>query len=113
MQVVPGVYLILKFIPKSGVQLKIPHSIAKDMPLANKEGDVGLTFDRVSGWSFLFPLEHFSDPRNAGYLKALKSAHLIGQISNSNGMDCIRKKTSSLKDVTFTLKSDGASSVSL
>lgn len=89
----------------------MPLSIAKDIPLAIKEGDVGLTLvtldssNHISGFSLIFLLDKFESNRG------IKSAYLIGQISNPNGMDCIRKKASSMKNLTVTLKSDDVNTI--
>ena len=112
----------MKFTLKTGlenVRLALERSVIQvsnlsmlDVPQAKKDRDVGFTWNvdrsnQISGWSLLFPLGNFDDPRNAGHIRpALQHAILIGKVFNQDGMDCIRKKATTLKDLTFTLKSD-------
>ena len=118
-------YFLLKFTLKTGLELgaqSIRSSLQRiliqaanlsvDVPGAEREGDVGLTliFDRsnqVYGWSLLFPLGEFDNPRIARR-SGLPPTFLIGKVINQDGMDCIRKKATTLKDLSFTLKTDSS-----
>ena len=115
-------YFLLKFTLKTGLEQNIRSTLQRsliqaanlsvDVPGAEREGDVGLTliFDRsnqVSGWSLLFPLGEFDNPRIARHIRSgLQPTFLIGKVINQDGMDCIRKKATTLKDLSFTLKTE-------
>ena len=53
----------------------------------------------LTGWSFLFPLENYKDPKYAMHLKTLPSARLFGRVLNLKMLDsisqlCVTSKSS-------------------
>lgn len=65
-----------------------------DNEIACNLGDVGVntistTENAVTGWSFVFPLENYKDPKFARHLKTLPSARLFGRVLHLKMLDAI------------------------
>ena len=89
----------------------LPPRNEKSAGLTSHNGDVGMTMvassaGKISGWSFLFPLNFFNSPESFRYVKSLAPAQLFGHVSS--GMQLlvmITRSTPKLKsEFSFTLE---------